>query len=419
MDCHTSVNDSLAIDGGAPVRTTPLPPWPIFDEEQIDAVARVLRSGKVNYWTGQQGRRFEEEFAEYVGCRHAVAVANGTVALELALHALGIGEGDEVVVPSRSFIASASCCLMRACVPVFAEVDPVSQNITAETVRAVLGPRTKAILVVHMGGWPCDMDSIVDLARRRGLKVIEDCAQAHGATYRGQTVGSFGDAAAFSFCQDKILSTGGEGGMLTTNNATVRERAWSFKDHGKSWEAVQQQDSSGVFRWVHESVGTNWRMTEMQAAIGRMILPKLDRWLELRRAGAAILDDRLGGLPGVRTTLPPAHVEHSYYRYHAFVRPRCLRPGWSRDRIVRALRAEGIPCGSGLCPEIYMEKAFDHPALRPARRHPVARQLGRTSVMLPVHPTLGLRDVLDISTAIEKVLAAATADRTDAVGRAA
>lgn len=410
MNCQTTVNQALAVEGGTPVRIAPLPRWPVFDEDQVDAVARVLHSGKVNYWTGEQGRRFEQEFAERVGCRHAVAVANGTVALELALHALSLGPGDEVVVPSRSFIASASAPLMRGCTPVFADVDPVSQNITAETVEAVLSPRTKAILVVHVAGWPCDMDAILELAHRHGLKVIEDCAQAHGATYRGRPVGSFGSAAAFSFCQDKILSTGGEGGMLTTSDAAVWRRAWSFKDHGKSWEAVHRQGPCGVFRWVHESVGTNWRMTEMQAAIGRTALPKLDHWLQLRRRAAAVLDDRLGSLPGLRTTVPPAHAAHSYYRYHVFVRSRRLRPGWSRDAIVRAVGAEGIPCGSGACPEIYMEKAFDHPARRPARRHPVARQLGRTSLMLPVHPALGLAEVLDIATAVEKVLGAATSD---------
>jgi len=419
MDGKLPTDGRLVIGGGTPVRTTPFPPWPVFDDEQIEAVADVLRSGKVNYWTGRQGRLFEEEFAERVGCRHAVAVANGTVALELALCALGIGPGDEVIVTSRSFVASASCCLMRGAVPVFADVDPVSQNLTAETIRAVLTPRTRAIIAVHLAGWPCEMDSIMEVARQRGLRVIEDCAQAHGATYKGRPVGSLGHVAAFSFCQDKILTTGGEGGMLTTNDKATWEKAWSFKDHGKSWQAVHQPNRDGTFRWVHESPGTNWRMTEMQAAIGRVMLGKLSAWVETRQRHAAAMNRHFARLPALRVTVPPDHIGHSYYRNYVFLRPECLARGWSRDRIVRAIRAEGIPCGSGTCPEIYLEKAFDHSASRPRRRLPTARALGQTSLSFLVHPTLSDRDVLDACLAVEKVLHVATVDGSVPTHRAA
>ncbi|MDI6817695.1 MAG: DegT/DnrJ/EryC1/StrS family aminotransferase, partial [Actinomycetota bacterium] len=256
-----STNDELAINGGNPIRTKPFAPWPHFDQDEIDAATAVLKSGKVNYWTGDEGRLFEREFAAYTGCDYAVALANGTVALELALYALGIGPGDEVIVPSRTFIASASAIVMRGATPVMADVDPVSQNITAETVAAAMTPKTRAIIVVHLAGWPCDMDPINKLAREHGLAVIEDCAQAHGATYKGRAVGSLGDVAAFSFCQDKIITTGGEGGMLTTNNKDVWEKAWSFKDHGKSLDAVYNRQHPPGFRWVHETFGTNWRLT--------------------------------------------------------------------------------------------------------------------------------------------------------------
>ncbi len=391
-----------------PLRTEPFAPWPVFDDEQIEAVSAVLRSGKVNYWTGREVKQFEREFAELAGCRHAVALANGTVALELALTALGIGPGDEVIVTARSFVASASCCLMRGAVPVFADVDPESQNVTAATIRAVLTPRTKAIIAVHLAGWPCEMDPIVELARQQGLYVIEDCAQAHGATYKGRPVGSLGDVAAFSFCQDKIITTGGEGGMLTTDDKAIWEKAWSFKDHGKSWRAVHRPDESDTFRWVHESCGTNWRMTEMQAALGRVAVRRLPDWIKTRREHAATLDRHLGRLPALRTTLPPEHIAHSYYKYYAFIRPERLRRGWSRDEVVGAIRAEGIPARSGSCPEIYKEKAFDRPGLRPAERLPIARQLGQTSLMLLVHPTLSEEDMLDTCRAMEKVLAAAS-----------
>ncbi len=390
------------------VRKTPLPAWPHFEDDEIRAAMAPLQSGKVNYWTGQEGRLFEQEWAEFCGTQYAVAVANGTVALELVLYALGVGPGDEVVVPSRTFIASASCAVMRGAVPVVADVDPVSQNLTAETVAAVLTPRTKAVVAVHLGGWPCDMDSIMELAREKGLFVIEDCAQAHGATYKGRPVGSFGDAAAFSFCQDKIMTTGGEGGMVTTSRRELWEKAWSYKDHGKSYDAVYNREHPPGFRWLHESFGTNWRMTEMQAAIGRVQLRKLLRWVETRRRNAAILTERFAGLPALRVTVPPEDVGHAYYKYYVFVRPERLKSGWNRDRVMESINAEGIPCFSGSCSEIYREKAFVGQGWGPPERLPVARELGETSLMFLVHPTLSEEDMHDTVRAVEKVLWVAT-----------
>jgi dTDP-4-amino-4,6-dideoxygalactose transaminase len=408
MEAASGCAETIALEGGAPVRKSPFPPWPVFEDEEIEAATAVLRSGKVNYWTGQQVRLFEKEFAQVAGCRYAVAVANGTVALELALYALGIGPGDEVIVPSRTFVASATCCLMRGAVPVFADIDPESQNLTAETIRPALTLKTKAVIAVHLAGWPCDMDPIMELAEARGLSVIEDCAQAHGATYKGRPVGSLGHAAAFSFCQDKILTTGGEGGMLTTNDPSLWEKAWSFKDHGKSFEAVYRRDATSVFKWLHESVGTNWRLTEMQAAIGRVMLGRLPGWVETRRHHAAVLNRRFGRIPALRVTVPAGDFGHAYYKYYVFVRPSRLRPGWTRDKIVRALQSEGIPCGSGSCPEVYLEKVFERSGLRPEKRLAVAERLGRTSLMLLVHPTLAEQDILDACSAVEKVLRAAT-----------
>lgn len=391
-----------------PVRTTSFAPWPFFEQDEIDAATRVLRSGNVNYWTGEEGRLFEKEFAEFAGCKYAVAVANGTVALELALYALSIGSGDEVIVTSRTFIASASCVVMRGAVPAIADVDPVSQNITAETVEAVLTPRTKAIIAVHLAGWPCDMDPIMELAGEHGLKVIEDCAQAHGATYKGRPVGSMGDAAAFSFCQDKILTTGGEGGMLTTDNKDIWEKAWSYKDHGKSYEVVYNRAHPPGFRWLHESFGTNWRLTEVQSAIGRVALKKLPGWVETRQKNAAILTKHFSHLPALRVTVPSSDFGHSYYKYYVFVRPEVLKTGWDRDRIVAAICAEGIPCSTGSCAEIYLEKAFETAGLVPPQRLGVAKELGETSLMFLVHPTLSKADIHDTCLAIEKVVSIAT-----------
>ena len=364
-------------------------------------------SNKVNYWTGTEGREFEKEFAAQCGVKHAVALSNGTVALELALYALEIGPGDEVITTSRTFIASASCIVMRGAVPVIADVDRVSQNITADTIRDLITPKTKAIIAVHLAGWPCDMDPILELAREHGLKVIEDCAQCHGATYKGRGVGSLGDVAAFSFCQDKIMTTGGEGGMLITNDEAVWRKAWSFKDHGKNFDAVYNQVHPGGFRWLHDSFGTNFRLTEMQSAIGRIQLTRLTEWTRVRRAHAAILTEGFSTIEALRVTIPPEDIGHAYYKYYVFVRPERLKAGWDRDRVMNAVVAQGTPCFSGSCSEIYLEKAFD--GARPASRLPVAKELGETSLMFLVHPTLSTDDLRDTFHAVERVMQLAMA----------
>jgi dTDP-4-amino-4,6-dideoxygalactose transaminase len=386
--------------------SAPLATWPAYSEEEIDAVQQVLRSGKVNYWTGEEGREFEREYAAYVGVEHAIALANGSVALELALRALDIGPGDEVIVTPRSFIASASCIVVCGATPVFADVDRESQAITAATIEPLIGPRTRAIVLVHLAGWPCEMDPIISLARERGLKVIEDCAQAHGARYKGMPVGSFGDAAAFSFCQDKIITTGGEGGMLVTRTKALWEKAWSYKDHGKGFDAVyraRNKDETG-FRWVHESFGTNFRMTEMQAVIGRIQLRRLDDWIVQRRRNAQVLIDGLADQPLLRIPLPDDQIYHAYYKFYAFLRPARLRTGWTRDRIIGALNLLGVPCFSGSCSEIYREKAFADSPFVPAKPLPVARELGDTSLMFVVHPSLAEADMRRMSAKIRQVL---------------
>ncbi len=401
----------LAVYGAAPVRTSPLAPWPQFEEHDIQAVADVLRSGKVNYWTGSNGRQFEIEYAQHLGVKHAVALANGTLALELALVVLGIGPGDEVITTSRTFIASASAIVMRGARPVLADVDRDSGNVSAETIAPRITPRTKAIIAVHLAGWPCDMDPILALARRHDIKVIEDCAQAHGAVYRSKPVGSLGDISAFSFCQDKIITTGGEGGLLATNNEQWWERAWSYKDHGKSFNAVYRRQHAPGFRWLHEDFGTNWRLTEMQAVLGRNQLARLDQSIARRRAHARILIDEFSSIDALRVPVPvPApDVKHSYYKFYCYVRPERLAPGWNRDKVMEAVNREGIPCFSGSCSEVYLEKAF--PAeYRPAARYSNAKELGETSLMFLVHPTLSEEDMRQAATAVRKVMDVATSD---------
>lgn len=383
---------------------TAFPRWPEFSNDELAAVNAVLRSGRVNYWTGEEGRQFEREYADHTGSAHAIALANGTVSLELALDALDVSAGDEVVTTPRTFIASAGCVVLKGARVVFADVDRDSQNITAESIERVLTSRTKTIIVVHLGGWPCDMDAIMELARARGVAVIEDCAQAHGATCSGRVVGGLGTFGSFSFCQDKIITTGGEGGMLVTNDRNAWLRCWAYKDHGKSYEAVYEREHPGGFRWVHESFGTNGRMTEIQAVLGRIQLRRLAQSLEARRRNAQVLRQRLSGVPGLRIPPPPPHIGHAYYRFYAFIVRAALRAGWTRDRIVAAISELGVPCFSGSCSEIYLEKAFERAGQRPAQRLPIAQELGETSMALLVHPTLTADHMSEAADKVERVL---------------
>jgi dTDP-4-amino-4,6-dideoxygalactose transaminase len=380
--------------------------WPVYAEDEIEAVAEVLRSGRVNsLHHGEKCAAFEAAFARMCDQPHAIALANGTLALEVALKALGIGPGDEVIVPARSFVASASCVVACGATPVFSDIDPETQGLTADLVARALTGRTKAIILVHLGGYPAAADEIALLAERHGVKLIEDCAQAHGATLGGRPVGSFGDAAAFSFCTDKIISTGGEGGMLLLRDAATARRAWSLKDHGKDQQDAHAVVAGHGFRWLHREFGSNYRLTEMQAAIGLAQLQKLPLWTGIRRRNAAILIEELSDSAILRQVHPPENVGHAYYKFYAFVRPDTLHPRWSRDRIVEEAWHLGIPCQTGICPEIYRERAFADAGIGPERRLPVAHMLGETSLMLPVDPTLDeescrtmgriLRSVLD------------------------
>jgi len=369
--------------------------WPSYSEEEADAVRDVLLSNKVNYWTGDECRQFEQEFAEWVGSQHAVAVANGTLALEFALKALEVGENDEVIVTPRTFLASASAIVSVGAIPVFVDVDPDSQNITAETIQPAITEHTQAIICVHLAGWPCEMDPIMALAKQHGLYVVEDCAQAHGARYQGRSVGSIGDIGCWSFCQDKIMTTGGEGGMVTTNSRALWSKLWSYKDHGKSWETVYEREHPPGFRWLHESFGTNGRMTEMQAAIGRIQLKRMGEWHQARTDNANAIMESFERYPGLfRVPRPHAHSEHAWYKCYIFVKPdELVKLRLTRDQVIEQFNKAGIPCFQGSCSEAYLEKAFDETTFRPKERLPVAKELGETSLMFLVHPTLTKEEI--------------------------
>ncbi|EXS59096.1 cys/Met metabolism PLP-dependent enzyme family protein [Acinetobacter baumannii 1406589] len=367
---------------------TAFEPWPSFTTEEADAVKNVLLSNKVNYWTGQECRIFEKEFAEFSDTKYAVALANGTVALDVALKALDIGAGDDVIVTSRTFLASASSIVTAGANPVFADVELDSQNISRRTIEAVLTPNTKAIICVHLAGWMCDMDPIMQLAAERGIYVIEDCAQAHGAKYKGKAAGSIGHIAAWSFCQDKIMTTGGEGGMVTTNDETLWKKMWSYKDHGKSYDSIYNKQHPPGFRWLHDSFGTNWRMMEMQAVIGRIQLTRMAEWTKKRTENAEKILKAFEDSPFFSVHTPSVDYIHAYYKCYVHVNLEALPDDWSRDRIMQEINSQEVPCFSGSCSEVYLEHAFDGTPWRPEKRLENAQKLGETSLMFLVHPTL-------------------------------
>jgi dTDP-4-amino-4,6-dideoxygalactose transaminase len=402
-----SKTERLAIDGGEPVRVVPPPPWPNYSPDEIASVVETLGSGKVNQWTGNRVRAFERAFAEMHEKPHAVALANGSVALEAILRAHNIGPGDEVIVTPRSFIASASCVNVVGAKPVFADIDIDTEMIAPMTVRPLIGQRTKAVIVVHLNGRPADMPGFMELARRHGILIFEDCAQAHGARINGKLVGSFGHASAFSFCQDKIITTGGEGGMALFSDDVPWKRAWSYKDHGKNYDAVFNGGSAHGFRWLHESFGSNWRLTELQAAIGLIQLSKLPAWTAARTAIARQLSEWLGTYRSVHITPLPTGHEHAYYRFEFRLNPRELQASWDRDRVMAALMCEGIPCLVGACPEIYLERAYAK-SLSAFKRLPNAAYLGSVSLAFHVAPTFDQGFLNDCRAAINKVFSAAT-----------
>jgi len=381
-----------------------LSPWPSFTQEEANVVGEVILSNKVNYWTGGEGRQFEKEFANWCESNYAVAVANGTLALDLALKALGVGIGDEVIVTPRSFIASVSCVVNAGAIPIFADIDLNSGNITAKSIKAKVSHKTKAIVCVHLAGFPCEMDGIMQLAKAHNLYVIEDCAQAHGARYKGQSVGSIGHIGCWSFCQDKIMTTGGEGGMVTTSDESLWRSMWAYKDHGKSYEAVYEREHPEGFKWLHESFGTNWRMTEMQAAIGRIQLGRIAGWHQQRIDNAQEILKAFVKFPNaIRVSKVNDDIEHAWYKLNVYVRPEGLKGGWNRDRISNEINQLGIPCYSGSCSEIYLEKAFDE-QFRPKQRLNNAQELGSATLMFLVHPTLTANEVQSTCDVINKVM---------------
>jgi len=382
--------------------------WPSFTSEEADSVRNVLLSNKVNYWTGNECREFEKEFAVWSNSEYAIALGNGTLALDSALKALDIGFGNEVIVTSRTYIASVTSIVTAGAIPIFADIDTNSQNITTTSIRSMITKKTKAIICVHLAGWPCEMDEIIELANEFNLYVIEDCAQAHGAKYKSKPVGSIGNIGCWSFCQDKIMTTGGEGGMVTTNDKSLWSKMWSYKDHGKSYKAVYEQKHPDGFQWLNESFGTNWRMTELQGVIGRIQLKRMSNWHSNRISNALKIWNTAKQCKGLRVPSIPDYIEHAAYKCYVFIKLEELKNGWGRDKVKKEINELGVPCYAGVCPEVYLEKAFDNSGFRPKERLANAKELGQSSLMFLVHPTLTKNEIQQTCDAITSVMNLAT-----------
>ena len=384
-------------------------PWPYYSPTEIEAAKNVLKSGKVNYWTGNVTKNFENNFSKWCNTNYGIALANGSLALTSAYLSIGLKRGDEFITTPRSFIATTSSAALFGAIPKFADVDKDSGCITAKTIEPLITKKTKAISIVHLGGWPADMKAICELASANKIPVIEDCAQAHGAKINSgsklQNVGSFGDVAAWSFCQDKIISTGGEGGMVTTNNKEIWLKIWSLKDHGKDYELVHTQNQNSGFRWLHENFGTNLRLTEFQSALGDIQLSYINSNWGKRNKNALYLAKNLSKFNSLRIPLPSSELRHAWYRFYVYLKPKYISENWSRDRIINEINNLGYPAFSGSCGEIYNEnclKDFKNGNLKNAK------ELSDTSLAFLIHPNITKIQIQNYSQAICKVISLAT-----------
>ena len=359
MSSSADVSGKLAVDGGPKAVTNKLVGWPKFDEKAIEAVTDVLRSGKVNYWTGPNGMEFEKKFAEWQGSKYAISVATGTAALHVALAALGIGPGDEVIVPSYTFIATSFSVVQAGAIPRFADVNLDDHCISVESAEKLVNRRTKAIIPVHLYGNVCDMDKINAFAKKHNLFVIEDNAEAFGGVYKGKKTGTLSDMAACSFCQNKTFTTGGEGGMVTTDNEDLAWEARSFRDHGYDVKArLNLLALEQKLPYIHNRVGWNYRMTEMQSAIGLAELQRMDTWnLPARKRNAHILMDILGPMPRVKY-MPIDTAERQNGWFVCAFSLDIENMNCDIQTFVKAAGAEGAPCWKVFWPQCHVERAF-------------------------------------------------------------
>ena len=362
--------------------------WPTVSGDEIKLVNNVLKSEKLNFWTGKNCRNFEKEFSNFFKIKYSISIANGSVGLDIAIKSLELKSNSEIIVTPRSYISSVTSVINQNHKPVFADIDLNSQNIESETIEKKITKKTKAIIVVHLGGMPSNMKKIVNLAKKYDLKIIEDCSQAHGARIDQKYVGTFGDVSVWSFCNDKILNTLGEGGVVATKNFKLYKKLWSLKDCGKNYLKLLNSRKENKFRWIHDFQGTNLRMTEVQAAVGRYQLKKLSTWIKMRNDNSNKIIKICQKYKSLRTQIVPTNFINAYYRCYVFLNIKYIKKGWERQNIIKYLNSIGIQCDVGSCPEIYKEKFLLKTKNIPLKPLKNASLIGKTSIAFKVFPNI-------------------------------
>lgn len=382
--------------------------WPSYSSREAQIVSDVLRSNEVNYLFGNNGKKFEDKFLKEVGVKYALALANGTLAIDIALRAMRVQPKDEVLVTSRSFIATASSISLLGAIPVWCDVDLNSQNISIDEIKKNITKKTRGIICVHFAGFPCDMIEITKFAKLNKLFVIEDCAQAHGAKIKNKSVGSFGDISTWSFCNDKIMSLGGEGGMITTNNQSLYKFCKSFNNHGKNFVKINSMSKNiRSFPYIHDSIGSNYRLTEMQSALGLYQLQKLNNWNKLRSRNAHIFMNAIKDLPIAKCPNIPKEIRHAWYKLYITLQPKQIKKNHNRDTILKKLNLNGVDSTFGGCGEIYREKAFVNIQQGCSTRLKNARFLESNSIMILIHPTISEKEAIRRSKILREALISA------------
>ena len=362
--------------------------WPIVSSKEIKIVNKVLKSNKLNYWTGTNCTNFEKEFSNKFKIKYSISLANGSVGLDIAIKSLKLKKNSEIIVTPRSYISSVTSVINQGLKPIFADIDLNSQNIEAKNIEKKITKNTKAVVVVHLGGMPSNMIKIKELAKKYNLKIIEDCSQAHGAKINNKYVGTFGDVSVWSFCNDKILNTLGEGGIVATKNRNNFKNLWSLKDCGKNYSKLRKKKRQFKFRWVHDFEGTNLRMTEVQAAVGRYQLKQLDKWIKKRNINSIKINKVCEKFRSIKTQKTPKNFTNAYYRCYVFLRPNFIKKGWTREKILKYLNKIGLYCDVGSCPEIYKEKFLITNKLVSSKELENASLVGKTSIAFKVSPNI-------------------------------